>query len=47
MEDISLIHEDHLQRVINLMRASYSHLLFDLEQPLHAHRPGRPCAWPT
>ena len=32
MEDISLIHEDHLQRVINLLRASYSHLLFDLSK---------------
>src|SRR5205823_10120491 len=29
MEDISLIHEDHLQRVIGLLRASYSHLIFD------------------
>ncbi len=32
MEDISLIHEDHLQRVINLLRASYTHLLFDLSK---------------
>ncbi|MCI0464253.1 MAG: AAA family ATPase [Gemmataceae bacterium] len=32
MEDISLIHEEHLQRVINLLRASYSHLLFDLSK---------------
>src|SRR5439155_16007879 len=32
MEDIALIHEDHLQRVINLLRASYSHLLFDLSK---------------
>jgi pilus assembly protein CpaE len=32
MEDISLIHEDHLSRVINLLRASYSHLIFDLSK---------------
>ena len=32
LEDISLIHEDHLQRVINLLRASYSHLVFDLSK---------------
>src|SRR5262249_185351 len=32
MEDIALIHEDHLQRVINLLRASYSHLIFDLSK---------------
>jgi len=32
MEDIGLIHEDHLQRVIGLLRASYTHLLFDLSK---------------
>jgi pilus assembly protein CpaE len=32
MEDISLIHEDHLGRVIGLLRASYSHLIFDLSK---------------
>jgi pilus assembly protein CpaE len=32
MEDIGLIHEDHLQRVIGLLKASYSHLLFDLSK---------------
>ncbi len=32
MEDIALIHEDHLQRVIGLLRASYSHLIFDLSK---------------
>src|SRR5262249_32022377 len=32
MEDIALIHEDHLQRVINLLRVSYSHLIFDLSK---------------
>jgi pilus assembly protein CpaE len=32
MEDISLIHEDHLGRVIGLLRASYTHLIFDLSK---------------
>ena len=32
MEDISLIHEDHLGRLINLLRASYTHLLLDLSK---------------
>jgi pilus assembly protein CpaE len=32
MEDISLIHEEHLGRVIGLLRASYSHLIFDLSK---------------
>jgi pilus assembly protein CpaE len=32
MEDIGLIHEEHLGRVINLLRASYSHLVFDLSK---------------
>ncbi|MBI3411835.1 MAG: response regulator [Planctomycetes bacterium] len=32
MEDISLIHEDHLGRVIGLLKASYSHLIFDLSK---------------
>jgi pilus assembly protein CpaE len=32
MEDIGLIHEDHLQRVIGLLRASYSHLVLDLSK---------------
>ncbi len=32
MEDISLIHEDHLTRVISLLKASYSHLIFDLSK---------------
>jgi pilus assembly protein CpaE len=32
MEDIGLIHEDHLSRVIGLLRASYSHLVFDLSK---------------
>ncbi len=32
MEDITLIHEDHLQRVIGLLRASYTHLILDLSK---------------
>src|SRR5271168_1067935 len=32
MEDIGLIHEDHLQRVIGLLKASFSHLVFDLSK---------------
>jgi pilus assembly protein CpaE len=32
MEDATLIREDHLQRVIGLLRASYTHLLLDLSK---------------
>src|SRR5262249_16272438 len=32
MEDIGLIHEDQLGRVIGLLKASYSHLVFDLSK---------------
>jgi pilus assembly protein CpaE len=32
MEDVSLIHEEHLQRVIGLLRASYTHLVLDLSK---------------
>jgi pilus assembly protein CpaE len=32
MSDASLIHEDHLGRVIGLLRASYTHLLLDLSK---------------
>lgn len=32
MEDISAIHEDHLLRLIKLLRASYSHLVLDLSK---------------
>jgi pilus assembly protein CpaE len=32
LEDISIIHEDHLQRVIGLLRASYNMLIFDLSK---------------
>lgn len=32
MEDAALIREDHLQRVIGLLRASYSHLVLDLSK---------------
>ncbi len=32
LEDIQMIHEDHLTRVIGLLRASYTHLIFDLSK---------------
>src|SRR5260370_967479 len=32
MEDIGLLHEEHLQRVIGLLRASYTHLILDLSK---------------
>src|SRR5262245_32130974 len=32
LEDIGLIHEDQLGRVIGLLKASYSHLVFDLSK---------------
>jgi pilus assembly protein CpaE len=32
MEDASIIREEHLQRVIGLLRASYTHLLLDLSK---------------
>jgi len=32
LSDIGLIHEDHLQRVISLLRASYTHLILDLSK---------------
>jgi pilus assembly protein CpaE len=32
MEDANLIREDHLQRVIGLLRASYTHLVLDLSK---------------
>ena len=32
LEDISLIHEEHLGRLIGLLRASYSQLIFDLSK---------------
>jgi len=32
LEDIGLIREDHLQRVVNLLKASYSHLVLDLSK---------------
>jgi pilus assembly protein CpaE len=32
MADVGLIHEDHLQRVIGLLRASYTHLLIDVSK---------------
>jgi pilus assembly protein CpaE len=32
MADVGLIHEDHLQRVFGLLRASYTHLVVDLSK---------------
>jgi pilus assembly protein CpaE len=32
MADVGLIHEDHLQRVIGLLRASYTHLIIDISK---------------
>lgn len=34
MQDVGLIHEDHLQRLLNLLRATYTHLLLDLSKGL-------------
>lgn len=34
MQDVGLIHEDHLQRLVNLLRATYTHLLLDLSKGL-------------
>src|SRR5262249_35937319 len=34
MQDIGQIHEEHLQRVINLLKASYTHLLCDCSKGL-------------
>ncbi|MCS6852826.1 MAG: AAA family ATPase [Gemmataceae bacterium] len=34
MQDIGLIHEEHLQRVLNLLKASYTHLILDLSKGL-------------
>ncbi|MFN4257786.1 MAG: CpaE family protein [Gemmataceae bacterium] len=34
MQDIGLIHEEHLQRILNLLRASYTHLILDLSKGL-------------
>jgi pilus assembly protein CpaE len=32
IEELGLVHEDHLHRLISLLRASYSHLLLDLSK---------------
>jgi len=32
IEELSMIHEEHLQRAIGLLRASYTHLLLDLSK---------------
>jgi pilus assembly protein CpaE len=37
MEDAALIREEHLQRLINLLRASYSHLILDLSKSFSAN----------
>lgn len=34
MQDVGLIHEDHLQRLLNLLRAAYTHLVLDLSKGL-------------
>jgi pilus assembly protein CpaE len=34
MQDVGLIHEDHLQRLLNLLRAAYTHLILDLSKGL-------------
>jgi pilus assembly protein CpaE len=34
MTDISVIHEDHLQRIIKLLEVNYTHLLLDLSKAL-------------
>ena len=34
MQDVGLIHEDHLQRLLNLLRATYTHMLLDLSKGL-------------
>jgi len=36
MEDCQLIREEHLQRLINLLRASYTHLILDLSKSFSA-----------
>src|SRR5262249_43089766 len=32
IEELGMIHEEHLQRLISLLRASYTHLLLDLSK---------------
>jgi pilus assembly protein CpaE len=32
MEELGLVHEDHVQRLIGLLRASYTHLILDLSK---------------
>ncbi|HEV3145755.1 MAG TPA: AAA family ATPase, partial [Gemmataceae bacterium] len=34
IEDIGIVHEDHLSRIINLLKVSYSHLILDLSKAL-------------
>jgi len=34
IEDIGIVHEDHLSRIINLLKVSYTHLILDLSKAL-------------
>src|SRR5258707_13088701 len=34
IHDITVIHEDHIARILNLLRISYSHLVLDLSKTL-------------
>ena len=42
LEDAALITADDLQRVIGLLKATFTHLILDLVEGLHAARHGRP-----
>ena len=42
LEDIGLITPDDLQRVIGLLKATFTHLVLDLSKGYTRHRPGRP-----
>jgi pilus assembly protein CpaE len=32
LDDVAMIHEEHLQRVVNLLKASYTHIILDLSK---------------
>jgi len=32
LDDVGMIHEEHLQRIVNLLKASYSHIILDLSK---------------
>ena len=32
MDDVGVIHEEHVERIINLLRISYTHLVLDLSK---------------